>query len=61
MQADVTWPDNRHEIIAVLVRRPLPDTRNWYPTDHPVAVRFGLPHGQTVRDLVDENEAHGVR
>jgi hypothetical protein len=26
-----------------------------------VAVRFGLPHGQSIKDLVDENEAHGVR
>lgn len=61
MQADITWPDNRHDILAVLARRPLPDTRNWYPTDHPVAVRFGLPHGQSIKDLRDENEEHGVR
>jgi hypothetical protein len=60
-QGDVAWPDNRLEILAVLSRRPLPATRNWYPTDHPVALRFGLPHGQSVRDLADENEAHGVR
>lgn len=61
MQADITWPDNQHSILGVLARRPLPDTRNWYPADHPVAVRFGLPHGQSVRDLEDENEEHGVR
>ena len=60
MQAGVAWPDDPHAILAVLARRPLPGTRNWYPTDHPVAVRFGLPHGQSVRDLVEEGEAHGV-
>ena len=61
MQADIAWPDNQHDILTVLARRPLPNTRNWYPTDHPVALRFGLPHGQSVRDLVAENEEHGVR
>lgn len=61
MQADVSWPGNQHDLLAVLARRPLPDTRNWYPADHPVAVRFNIPHGQSVRDLEDENEAHGVR
>lgn len=59
-QAEISWPDTRHGILAVLARRPLPDTRNWYPADHPVAVRFGLPHGQSIKDLEDENEAHGV-
>jgi hypothetical protein len=61
MQAPVSWPDDRHAILAVLARRPVPNTRNWYPTDHPVALRFGLPHGQSVRDLEAEGEAHGVR
>ena len=60
MQAPVSWPDNQHAILAALMRRPVPGTRNWYPTDHPVAVRFGLPHGQSVGDLEAESEAHGV-
>lgn len=60
MEADISWPDNLHAILAVLARRPLPDTRNWYPADHPVAVKFRLPHGQSIKDLEDENEAHGV-
>jgi hypothetical protein len=60
MQAPIVWPDNQHAILAVLARRPVPKTRNWYPADHPVAVRFRLPHGQSVRDLEAENEAHGV-
>lgn len=61
MESDISWPDSMHDILAVLVRRPIPDTRNWYPTDHPVALKFGLPHGQSVRDLAEENEEHGVR
>ena len=60
MQAAITWPDDPHAILAVLSRRPLPDTRNWYPSDHPVALKFGLPHGQTIKDLQAESEAHGV-
>lgn len=61
VQAEITWPDDRLGLLAVLARRPVPGTRNWYPSDHPVAVRFGLPHGQSVRDLEAENEEHGVR
>lgn len=61
MQAPVVWPDRPHALLAVLSRRPVPDTRNWYPADHPVAIRFGLPHGQSVADLEAENEEHGVR
>lgn len=60
-QAPIEWPDNEHEILQVLSLRPLPSTRNWYPQDHPVAVNFHVPHGQSVRDLLDENEAHGVK
>lgn len=60
MQAEISWPDNRHAILAVLARRPVPGTRNWYPADHPVAVNFGLPHGQSVRDLEVESAEHGV-
>jgi hypothetical protein len=59
-QAEVSWPDNRHDLLAELLRRPVPSTRNWYPTDHPVAVKFGLPHGQSVGELREEAEAHGV-
>lgn len=61
MQAAVSWPDNTHALLAVLSRRPVPGTRNWYPADHPVAVRFGLPHGQSVADLEAEAAEHGVR
>lgn len=61
MQADITWPDDPHALVSVLQRRPVPGTRNWYPADHPVALRFGLPHGQSARDLAVENDEHGVR
>jgi hypothetical protein len=60
-QAPVAWPDDRHAILAELARRPVPENRNWYPDGHPVALRFGLPHGQSVADLVAESAAHGVR
>lgn len=61
MQAVVDWPDHEMEILSVLSRRPVPQNRNWYPQDHPVAVNFRLEHGQSIRDLLDENEEHGVR
>lgn len=59
-QAFIDWPGDMLEISQVLMQRPVPDTRNWYPRDHPVAVRFGVEHGQSVRELVEENEEHGV-
>lgn len=59
-QAEIDWPDSEHEILMVLSLRPIPDTRNWYPADHPVAVNFRIPHGQSIRDLLDENAEHGV-
>lgn len=60
-QAVIDWPVHEHEILAVLTKRPVPQNRNWYPSDHPVAVNFRIPHGQSIRDLLDENEEHGVR
>ena len=59
-QAPVDWPANQHEILTVLLVRPMPNTRNWYPRDHPVAINFRLPHGQSIKELIEENEAHGV-
>lgn len=59
-QAVIDWPGERDVLMAVLSRRPIPQTRNWYPSDHPVAVNFRIPHGQSVKDLMDENEEHGV-
>lgn len=56
----IAWPRRREEIMMALIVRPVPDNRNWYPTDHPVAIKFRLPHGQSIADLLDENEQHGV-
>jgi hypothetical protein len=62
MQAVIEWPDSEFMVgaMAVLMQRPVPDNRNWYPADHDVATRFRIPHGQTLDDLRAENEAHGV-
>lgn len=60
MSAEIAWPANADIIAAVLSRRPVPHTRNWYPDGHPVAVRARIPHGQTPDDLLNENIEHGV-
>jgi hypothetical protein len=56
----IVWPRREGEILEILRRRPDPNTRNWYPRDHPVAIKSGTPHGQTVADLMTENKDHGV-
>jgi len=58
--ADVEWPDAAADIMAVLSLRPIPHTRNWFPPSHDLALRAGLPHGQSVVELLDENAEHGV-
>lgn len=49
-------PSNLSELLAELDRRPDRSTRNWFPANHPLALRAGLPHGQTVADLAAEFE-----
>ena len=58
----IDWPDPEFmaAAAAVVALRPVPQNRNWYPKDHPVAVAFHLAHCQTLADLVAENDAHGV-
>lgn len=60
--AEIDWPsqDFMEEAMAVLALRPIPSTRNWYPANHDTATAFRLEHGQSVDDLRQENEAHGV-
>lgn len=58
--SDIDWPTDMDGLMGVLQRRPVPHTRNWYPEDHTVAIRAGIPHGQSVNDLEDENAEHGV-
>lgn len=60
LDADLEWPDHLTEMMEVLMRRPVPHNRNWYPADHIDAVRFNIPHGQSVQQLREENEEHGV-
>ena len=43
----LAMPEQRAEIEAALLQRPVPDNRNWLV-------------GETVEDLVRENRAHGV-
>lgn len=61
-QTEITWPDRSFmaDAMVVLMKRPVPATRNWYPVDHATAVKFKVPHGQSVDDLRAENEEHGV-
>jgi hypothetical protein len=60
--AEIEWPDEAlmQEIQEILAQRPIPHTRNWYPADHPGAVKFRIEHGQSAADLREENAAHGV-
>ena len=41
------FPEFRSEIDQLLAMRPVPETRNWWP-------------GETVSDLIAENQAHGL-
>lgn len=58
--AEILYPPQLDEIMAVLSRRPIPHTRNWYPKNHETAVKFRVEHGQSVAELMEENAAHGV-
>jgi hypothetical protein len=62
MQAVIEWPDAEFMVaaLAILMKRPVPSNRNWYPYQHTNALRFGIEHGQSLDDLRQENEAHGV-
>lgn len=60
MIAPISWPTEADAIFKVLAKRPVPQTRNWFPDGHELAVRANVPHGQSVKDLHDENREHGV-
>lgn len=60
MTAPIEWASNERELDIVLSIRPVPHTRNWYPKGHPVALKYKLPDGQTIHDLVQEAREHGV-
>lgn len=52
---DVEWPADAARIVATLAQRP-EKYRSWFPKNHPLAVRTGQPHGQSLRDLNAETE-----
>lgn len=54
----VEWPANPDEIWEALLKRPAKRNRNWFPSNHTLALRSGSPHGQTVRELEDETAEH---
>ena len=56
----VSWPEDADEITRVLGVRPVPQTRNWAPANHRQAVDCRLADGQTVADLIVENNEKGV-
>ncbi len=58
--APLEWPADYDEIAAELARRPVPQTRNWYPEGHPQAIAWGVPDGQSVADLRTEAREQGV-
>lgn len=58
MLADLEWPADADGIWQALLERPVPGTRNWYPTGHTEAVRMRLPHGQSVADLHAETREY---
>jgi len=57
---EIEWPQQMEEIIGILMVRPIPHTRNWYPAEHPTALKFRIENGQSLADLRDENAEHGV-
>lgn len=56
----IEWPSNADEIWEVLLERPAPRTRNWFPSSHELALRAGQPHGQTIEELREEARENGV-
>lgn len=60
MLAPIAWPTEADAILKVLEKRPVPATRNWFPEGHDLAIRYRIPHGQSVKDLHYENREHGV-
>lgn len=52
----VEWPADPDGIWEALAERRLPRTRNWFPPGHTLAVKCGLPHGQSPADLRNEQK-----
>lgn len=56
--AEVEWPADAVWIWDALLERPNPENRNWFPSGHELAIRSGLPHGQTPAQLRAETAEH---
>lgn len=56
--SDIEWPGNSDEIWEVLNKRIAKKHRNWFPSGHTLALRGGLPHGQTVEELEEETRVN---
>lgn len=56
----VEWParSDHQAIEAILVERPAPQTRNWTGR---ARAAWGKAEGETIEDLIAENERHAVR
>lgn len=52
----VDWPVNAPDIWEALELRPHKQNRNWFPTNHDLALKAGTPHGQSVAELNDETQ-----
>lgn len=55
--SDIEWPSNLDEILDALRGRK-PKHMNWFPQDHPLALRAGCPHGQSPAELRAETAEH---
>lgn len=54
--AEVEWPNNADAIWQQLMHRPAKRNRNWFPSNHQLALRSGSPHGQSPAELAEETE-----
>lgn len=52
--SEVEWPEDAERIWEALLGRRLARNRNWFPVGHPLALRCGLPQGQSAKQLLDE-------
>lgn len=56
----VEWPSNADAIWEALEKRPAKKFRNWFPSNHELALRSNCPHGQSTEELEEETREHGV-
>lgn len=61
---ELVWDPTLPAVMTVLAERPEEKNRNWFPSDHPLALRIGQVHGQTVTELQHEHafaiESEGI-